>query len=379
MVGAIKMNKRSNRLLSWMVTATCFASLMSPLSVSSAEVSDADKTVSSKTVLPEAKETPPPFKVAGKVSRTLQTVTGLNLLGSVVAGQTAKLVLKRKLGGDVKVKVKLYSFTDLLSGKVKGVDCSLKNSSVKGVNIGQVTASTNQPVWIDLHDKRHIQLKTPVLVNVKAALTKEQITDALKSEKVAKSLRGLNLDLPGLGAQQLQVVNPKVDIVEDNVCIEALLKAEGADDSTGVPLKITGKLRLKGDDRVEIADMKVESSDIIEPEKFANFAEELLNPLIDLKRMDRRDHAFRLSSLDINQNGLSSEGRLILAPKNPAGVVPVAPAAPTKASAGASSKATLSSTTQHSETAASTTSATTSSVNTPTNSSGIAGVEQKTR
>lgn len=356
------MNKRSNELLSLMVTATCFASLMSPLSAYCAEVSDAAKTEG-------AKESPPPFKVAGKVSRTLQTVTGLNLLGSVVAGQTAKLVLKKKLGGDVKVKVKLYSFTDLLAGKVKGVDCSLKNSSVKGVNIGQVTASTNQPVWIDLHDKRHIQLKTPVLVNVKAALTKEQITDALKSERVAKSLRGLNLDMPGLGAQQLQVVNPKVDIVEDNVCIEALLKAEGADDSTGVPLKITGKLKLKGDDRVEIADMKVESSDIIEPEKFANFAEELLNPLIDLKRMDRRDHAFRLSSLDINQSGLSSEGRLILAPKNPPAVLVPAPAAPRKAF----SKVKPSSTTQSSAVPS------TSSANTPTNSSGIAGVEQKTR
>lgn len=283
---------------------------------------------------------PPPFKVAGKVSRTIQTVTGLNLLGSVVAGQTAEMVLKKKLGGDVKVKVKLYSFTDLLAGKLKGVDCKLVGSKIKGVNVGTVDASTNQPVWVDLHDKRHIQLKTPVLVTVKAALTKEEITRALQSEKVTKSLRGLNLELPGLGAQQLQVVNPKVDIVEDNVRIDALLKAEGADDSTGVPLKITGKLKLKGDDRVEIADLKVESNDIIEPEKFANFAEELLNPLIDLRRMDRRDHAFRLSSLDINQNGLTSEGRLILAPKNPQAVGPQ-----------------------------------TSS----TNSSGIAGVGQKTR
>jgi hypothetical protein len=151
---------------------------------------------------------------------------------------------------------------------------------------------------------------------VKAALTQEEISTALKSERVSKSLRGLNLDLPGLGAQQLQVVNPEVDFVEDNVCIKALLKAEGADDSTGVPLKITGKLQLKGDDRVEIADMKVESSDIIEPEKFSEFAEELLNPLIDLKRMDRKDHAFRLSSLDVGEKGLTGEGKLILAPKN---------------------------------------------------------------
>jgi hypothetical protein len=318
------------KLLSSALSATCFVFSACPLASQSAETLDATNSSakaeaaktetagSSATKSDAAKtDTPPPFKVAGKVSRTLQTVTGLNLLGSVVAGQTARMVLKKKIGGDVKVKVKLYSFTDLLAGKVKGVDCSLKGSNIKGVNIGQVSASTNQPVWLDLHDKLHIQLKTPVLVNVKAALTKDEITSALKSEKVSKSLRGLNLDLPGLGAQQLQVVNPKVDIVEDNVCIDALLKAEGADDSTGVPLKITGKLRLKGDDRVEIADLKVESSDIIEPEKFANFAEELLNPLIDLRRMDRRDHAFRLTTLDINQGGLTSEGRLILAPKNP--------------------------------------------------------------
>ena len=61
---------------------------------------------------------------------------------------------------------------------------------------------------------------------------------------------------------------------------------------------------------------KVESSDIIEPEKFSEFAEELLNPLIDLKRMDRKDHAFRLSSLDVGEKGLTGEGKLILAPKN---------------------------------------------------------------
>lgn len=275
----------------------------------------------------------PPFKTAGTISRTLQTVTGLNLIGSVVAGQAAKAVLKKKLGGDVKVKVKLYSFTDLLAGKVKGVDCSLNGSKVKGVNVGQVSASTNRPIWLDMHDKRHIKLIQPVLVSVKTSISPEQITAALKSESVTKSLRGLNLDLPGLGAQQLQVINPKVEFVEDNVCIEALLKAEGADDSTGVPLKITGKLRLKGDDRVEIADLKVEGNDIIEPEKFANFAEELLNPLIDLKRMDRRDHAFRLNALNIGEKGLTSEGRLLIAPKAPpplvapvAGIAATAPA-----------------------------------------------------
>ena len=322
------MNKVRVSLLTSALVSACVFSAVCPPASQPAEVSDGT-TSGAKADAGKATAEPPPFKVAGKVSRTLQTVTGLNLLASVVAGQTAKTVLKKKLGGDVKVKVKLYSFTDLLSGKIKSVDCSLDGSKIKGVSVGRVNATTNQPIWLDLHDKRHIQLKTPVLVSVKAAVSQDEVSAALKSERVAKSLRGLNLDLPGLGAQQLQVVNPKVTFVEDTICIDGLLKSEGADDSTGVPLKITGKLKLKGDDRIEIADMKVESSDIIEPEKFATFVEELLNPLIDLKRMDRKDHAFRLTSLDVGKDGLTGEGRLVIAPKNP----PAASSAPVKQTA----------------------------------------------
>lgn len=258
-----------------------------------------------------------PFTVSGKVSRTIQTVTGLNLFASLIANQAAKSVLKKKMGGDVKVKIKLYSFTDLLSGKIKSVDCKLDGSNVQGVKIGSVTASTNQPIWLDLHDKRHVRLKTPVLVAVNASLSEKDIAEALKSPKVANSLRGLNLDLPGLGAQQLQVVNPKVTLSGDVVRIETLLKTQGADDSTGVPLIITGKLKLKGDDRIEIDELKIEGSDIIEPTQFATFIEDLLNPLIDLKRMDRKDHAFRLTKFDVGGGGVSSQGRLLIAPKTP--------------------------------------------------------------
>ncbi len=323
------MSKGNFEFNSKIIAATCLAafsfqqaSLAADVAPAvSADAAAAPKPVATKLAAPKAASksdtAAPPFPVAGKVSRTLQTVTGLNFLGSLIAGQAAGSVLKKKMGGNVKVKVKLYSFTDLLSGKVKAVDCSMADSKIKGVSLGHINATTNQPIWLDLHDKRHIQLKAPILVSVKTALTPDEIAAALKSDKVSKSLRGLNLDLPGLGDSQLQVVNPKVAITDENVCIEALLKAEGADDSKGLPIKITGKLRLKGDSRIEIADMKVDSSEIIEPEKFAVFAEELLNPLIDLRKLDRRDHAFRLTSLDVDHNGLVSEGRLLIVPKTP--------------------------------------------------------------
>lgn len=301
-----------NRLAS--IALACTVSLFPPV----AQAEDASSAEPPKPA--KALKVPPnglPFTVSGKVSHTIQTVTGINLLASLIANQAAKSVLKKKMGGDVKVRIKLYSFTDLLSGKIKSVDCKLDGSSVQGVRLGSVSASTNQPIWLDLHDKRHVQLRTPVLVAVNASLTQKDIAEALKSPKVSNSLRGLNLDLPGLGAQQLQVVNPKVELSGDVVRIDTLLKTEGADDSTGVPLIITGKLKLKGDDRIEIDDLSVQGSDIIEPAQFATFLEDLLNPLIDLKRMDRKDHAFRLTKFDVGGGGVTSQGRLLIAPKNP--------------------------------------------------------------
>ena len=62
--------------------------------------------------------------------------------------------------------------------------------------------------------------------------------------------------------------------------------------------------------------MKVNSPDIAEPEKFAAFAEELLNPIVDFSRMDRKDHAFRLKELAIKKDVVQGGGQLLIAPRS---------------------------------------------------------------
>jgi hypothetical protein len=63
--------------------------------------------------------------------------------------------------------------------------------------------------------------------------------------------------------------------------------------------------------------MKVDSPDIVEPEKFADFTAKLLNPVVDFARMDRRDHAFRLDSLRVSGKAgdVEGDGRLLLVPR----------------------------------------------------------------
>ncbi len=258
-----------------------------------------------------------PFPIGNKVSRTIQQVTGINLLTGFVVSHIGQSVLHHKLGGKVKVKIKTYSLTDLLAGKVKSVQVSLKDAKLKGISLGRIMISSSNPLWIAMPGKgRKVGVKSPVFVAVKAQLSQKDVTQALKSEEVTNQLRGLKLDLPGLGDQQLQVIKPKVEIIDDAVRIEALLITKGGREETAVPIIISAKPKLLDDARIVLEDMKVTSPDIENPEAFAAFMQDLFNPLVNFARMDTYEHAFRLSSLGVGAKEVNGEGKLLLVPRD---------------------------------------------------------------
>ena len=261
--------------------------------------------------------TPPPFHIGSKFSRTVQKYTGLTTLGNFVADQAADRVLSKKMGGKVKVHVKSYSLTDLVAGKVKSVKIKTAGGVYKDVPIGDLEVASSTPIWYQYHSRKGEKagLKTPVMLAVKGQLDNKAAVRALESEKIVQSLHGLKIDLPGLGEQQLQVVRPKVDIADNAIKIDAFLVTQGASEDTGVPIVITGTPELKGD-KVFISQMKVESPVITEPEKFAPFLQDLFNPIFDFAKMDRKDHAFRLKQLAIKGDTVEGDGQLLLVPRN---------------------------------------------------------------
>jgi len=64
-----------------------------------------------------------------------------------------------------------------------------------------------------------------------------------------------------------------------------------------------------------MSELDVQGEGITDPEKFSEFAKQLLNPLVDLARLDRRDHAFRLTNITIDESGVAGDGKLLLAPR----------------------------------------------------------------
>lgn len=274
-------------------------------------------SLTSSPALAEDKTPPPPFPIAGKVSRTVQKYTGLNFIGQVIADQAAQKALRRRLGsGHIKVRVHSYSLTDLCAGKVRSVNVELAQCLIKAFPIGDLQFASANPIWYDPGWHGHRRgLKMPFMFNVKARLNRAELANALNNPKVSESIRGLKLDLPGLGAQQLQIINPKLELQDGGIVkIDAILITQDGAPETGVPIKISGRPSIEAQ-RIWLRDMKVDSPDIPNPVEFADFVSELVNPIFDMGRYDRKDHAFRITQFVVKPDKVLADGTLVLSPK----------------------------------------------------------------
>jgi hypothetical protein len=265
----------------------------------------------------KTEELPPPFKTAGKFSHAIQKYSGLNFVSNAVASATATAALSTYLRGRARVKVRGYNFTDLMQGEFRSIDVKVGSGKVKGVPIGALHARSTTPFKVNPWPwkKEKVGLVTPVMVSLDGELSEKMAAKALKSKAVTDNLRFLKLDLPGLGSQTLQVLDPKVTVDGERITVDTNLITAGAAPETGIRLKVAAHPVIEKERYVILKDMEVESENIENPKAFADFADQLLNPLIDFGRMDRKTHAFRVTNLTVKDDRLNFGGRLLLAPK----------------------------------------------------------------
>ncbi len=249
--------------------------------------------------------------LGNKFLRVVQTATGMNFLASFVASKVTGVVLSKKTGGRVKAKVGTYSLTDLAAGKVKSIKIVVTHPKLNGVELGEFQIKTQKPLWLT---KRSLKQPNEMLVYFK--FTQDQIQKILQDERATAMLKGLKIDLPGLGAQEISVIDPSVVIGQDSLDIKAFLVTKGASRDTGVQLAIFGHPKLIEERKIVIDALKIESPTIDEPLIFADFVSKLVNPIIDFARFDRTDHAFRLSVLTVNPGKIEGMGRLLLVPRS---------------------------------------------------------------
>lgn len=249
--------------------------------------------------------------LGNKFLRAVQTATGLNFFASFVASRVTGAVLSKKTGAKVKARVSTYSLTDLAAGKVKSLKLVLTHPKLNGVELGEFQIKTQKPIWFG---KRSIKRPNEMLVYFK--FSQDQIQKVLGDPRATAMLKGLKIDLPGLGAQEIEVIDPSVEINQDAINIKVFLVTKGASRDTGVQLAIFGHPKLIEERKIVIDQLKIDSPTIDEPAIFADFVGKLVNPVIDFARFDRTDHAFRLSVLTVSPGKIEGLGRLLLVPRS---------------------------------------------------------------
>jgi hypothetical protein len=176
--------------------------------------------------------------------------------------------------------------------------------------------ASNNPIWLNYRrtKTRNFGLNEPIMMSVKAELTDRYVCQALASDSASRTLRGLKLDLPGLGEQELQVLDPEVELNAESIRIDSILVTKGASPSTGVRITISAMPELQGS-KVVLQNMHVSSPDIEDPTAFAKFISDLFNPIFDFGKFDRGDHAFRLTSFNLEPGKIVGNGYLLVVGK----------------------------------------------------------------
>jgi len=254
------------------------------------------------------------------LARQVQRCTGVTWLTNQTASALTTVYLSAKTRGWVNTKIRTYSINDLIDGRFKALQINAKHGKYKGVPFGRLAISTQMPFQLKAKKTATSPsgLQAPLMVSIAGDVAQNDLSGALASRLVTDNLRFLKFDLPGLGSQRLQVLNPKVKLDGEKVIVRSQLITAGGAPDTGVDLKVTARPVLEKERYIKLFDMRVESEQISDVENFGPFAEELFNPLIDFGRYDRFTRAFRLSKLDIRDGRVWYQGRLLLAPKQTA-------------------------------------------------------------
>jgi len=260
----------------------------------------------------------PNFAITGKFNRIFQKCTGITYISEVTTDFVAQKILKRKFGGKVKVIVKTYSFTDLIHLKVRIATVRMTGSHYKEIPLGKIEIQSRTPFWLGLGEHKRPSLQEVALLSFKTEYSDKELDQILHSERVTNAMRFLKLDLsslgPGLDEQKLQMHEPELRLDDGSIILKTTVATPNADPSTGSTITVSGKPQLRGDDLVYLEEVKVESPDIEEPERFSKFVENLINPLINLKRFDKYNFAMRLDEVSVKPHRLSISGRIILGP-----------------------------------------------------------------
>jgi len=114
-----------------------------------------------------------------------------------------------------------------------------------------------------------------------------------------------------LGAQEIQILRPKVELADGVMTIDATLITKGAAEDTGVPIVISGRPASEGS-KIYLRELQVPRLTFPTRRSLPALPRRSSTPCSIWARLDRKTHAVRVMQIAINPDNVEGLGTLVL-------------------------------------------------------------------
>jgi hypothetical protein len=251
----------------------------------------------------------PEIKTAGGLSRVFQQLTGFTPFSGWVANRILRRELGRHLQGHLHSHLRLFSGTDLLAGKARGISISGKNLLLEGyIPLSQFTFNSQPDLPIFISRTRRPILLRPVTFQAAMTLTEHDLNRMLTSDRGRQMLTNMKVKLPPFGKQSFDAMNPVLRLEGDRVHITTLMNLHGAPVDNALPMQISGKI-VPDKASLNLSDLDLKIEGIQDTEGMAQVVEHYFNELVDLNHIKVEGHKLKVQITQAETNN----GRLNLA------------------------------------------------------------------
>ncbi len=239
----------------------------------------------------------------------VENATGVTFGSQIITALIADHILSKKIKGHVKLRLKFYSLSQFFKYKIKAVNLTLTNASIKGVKFKSVKFISTKPLLGKLVDKQNLVFDEPLQGYFTVKINQADLAQTLNNAKVLDRLKAFSLKLPDFGSVKLSLINPKVKFSNDKIIIAAKLVGSDGNVDNGADINISGKLALDSPSFIVLKELQVTSPDITDSTDFSSTISDLINPVVNLYRLRKNGYAIELRDIITENNEILVKGK----------------------------------------------------------------------
>lgn len=267
-------------------------------------------------------ETKPNIPIASKISYNIQRYSGFNFFIDSLAESVIKGLVKFKTHGrNINCKLEIFSGLDLLKKKIKSFNLNTSELKVKNIPVEYFELNTLDPLYFRKNAKKRYRVIHPADITAKVIIDPSSVIEILDNKsETGRHEKEIELPLPPFGSTKVLLQDLMIKISETGF-IESTIKAVSATNPDSEPFiaMFSGNVLIE-DKKLLISNLNCEAEDIFTKDSdigmaFCKAINELINPIINFHKYEKRGITIDNVDLSFPENELFFKINLMLVPE----------------------------------------------------------------